>query len=391
MKILYKNRRFSGGAPLSLLEYITKAEQKGHNYLVLGEFYQNEDKYREAGIKNIIDFPMFSMNSFIKNYFIFLKYYKEILKYSPDIIHAITLQNLYFTKVIADVLNIKTIYTVPGQTVPEYFCDLMKGEEILVFSDENKRDLIEQGFLDTDIKVITNRMKFEELQSDNIIKPSSIKIATLISRLDNDKIKSVNLSIDIVERLYLEGVNIKLNILGDGEHFVDIKSKAKDLNEKYRTELVLVHGHVSNPKKYIAQSDIVMGKGRGIIEAIYYKRVCIVINENNQFKIVAKDNINKLKEFNFSGRNFEESDKIDELKASIETQSFSDLEYMRKYIDNNYNSKFLDQAIDNLYTKAKKTNGKSSMWFPLAFLKLTKGYLNIIYTVYKFKKGVNNE
>ena len=77
MKILIKNRRFHGGAAISILEYV-KLLKDDYEIVVIGDRGKVLESYEKLGIQTAI-MPKFAYKSLILNFILIMKLSKVIL------------------------------------------------------------------------------------------------------------------------------------------------------------------------------------------------------------------------------------------------------------------------------------------------------------------------
>ena len=350
MKILIKNRRFHGGAAISILEYV-KLLKDDYEIVVIGDRGKVLESYEKLGIQTAI-MPKFAYKSLILNFILIMKLSKVILIEKPNVIIANTFENCIFCSVIQKILNINVINIVPGGYLSNFHLKLLNSlkhspSPFIVFSEENRSQLQNAGIQDDKIHVITNRFNFlskEDLKLKNGDSPQPIGKSInllLISRLDREKINSVIHVINTFSYLYNQCKDIQLHIAGDGEFLEDVRNKADEINRSVGKNIIFVLGYVHNVQQYIINSHIVFGKGRSIIEAMYYKKIAIVVNENFEMSICRANNMNELYVYNFSGRNLKQADDASELLKIIkDIQSGKELninvEEIKKFIIDKY-------------------------------------------------------
>lgn len=81
--------------------------------------------------------------------------------------------------------------------------------------------------------------------------------------------KNQQFLVDIVKELKEKGVEVKLDLFGEGEHFEKVKAKAKANN---LSKNIFFHGNVKNVEDYIKQSDI-------YVHSAYYEPFGLVLIE----------------------------------------------------------------------------------------------------------------
>ncbi len=140
MKILINTGHFNGGAPLSILEYAKIAQNNGHEVKAVGEYATSQVKYERLGIPTY-NVPYFSPKRVFKNVIGLWTYSRIVNKEQPDIIHA-TSYGIVPSKFMSKLYGIPIMYSIAGgKTTGSIFDD----EKLIVYSEENKSDLIKHG------------------------------------------------------------------------------------------------------------------------------------------------------------------------------------------------------------------------------------------------------
>ncbi|CAM4280347.1 glycosyltransferase [Paenibacillus tarimensis] len=344
MKILLKNRRFAGGAALSLLEYGLLFKASNHEVFAVGLYNNLQSRYSEQDI-DTYDLPFFEKDRPLGNLRTARRYYKLVKQHRPDVIVSISVCNAIFHRAIEKWFGIPVIYIVPGGIVPHMFTKYMKNERLIVFSEENKEALIQDGYREADVSLITNRLTFEpksghEDEIYTAFTPGEPVELLVISRLDEEKINSVLYIMRCVEAMLERVPGIRLTIVGDGECMDQVQAQAARMNSG--REAVHVAGFRNNVKDYIRRAHIVFGKGRSVIEPIYYHRISFVVSESDEMWLCTADTIPSLQQTNFTGRgvgNPDSPDVLENLIRSIQTRTLQ-TEFLHA------NSAYMEQTYD---------------------------------------------
>lgn len=391
MKILVNTGYFNGGAPLSILEYAKIAKKNGYDVIAVGEYATSQKKYNENGIRTY-DVPYFIIKSVRKSLMGLVILNRLIKQERPDLIHA-TSYGIIPSKFMAKIHGLPILYSVPGGKVTSHIFDK---EDLIVYSLENKEDLILSGYEESKIKVISNRMSISNASvvSCSIYdKPREEIKLLMISRLDVGVIRSVLHVMDLVTEVSNGHTKIRLDIIGDGELIEVVSEKAININKTKGENIINVHGYVDNTSDYIADSHIVLGKGRSIIEAMLLNRISFVVGEDNSMALCAPNTIENLYKYNFSGRNIvsnytleEFFNVINEVKEGKVDQRI--IQETNIIIDRLYNIKHAEDRIAKIY------DNKIESWEVIqkdrkgAFMFLFRYYKSKILSLEKWKSKV---
>ncbi|WP_022793458.1 glycosyltransferase family 4 protein [Marinococcus halotolerans] len=384
MKLLLKNGRFSGGASFSLLEYAKLGRRMGHEVTVHGEFTDGTEKYRDAGVDQLFDIDKFESRKPLKNLRLLKHFLHRIQTEKPDVIIAITEMNVYFTRFITMWTGTPALYLIPGSSVFPQFSVIMKRDEVIVFSEENKQDLLKYHFPVEQIHVFPHRLDFTyypEPDFGTLPKQEKKLNLLLISRLDYDKIHSVyNVFNTALELSRSTSREVTLTIAGEGKNELEVRQKAEEWQNAYGLSVHIL-GHVPNVHEQIPDYDMVAGKGRSIIDGLYLGKPGIVVNESYQFKLVTEDNIQELAAYNFAGRNIESSTDYDELleylRVDAETRS-----RIRDYVVQNYDINAVSPQIEAMINERAESR-KQPSWLQKARALLFLAKMN--YYVFKLE------
>lgn len=362
MKILINLGRFNGGAPLSILEYAKIAKKNGYDVLAIGQYKSVENRYEKANIKTY-DVPYFSTSRLIGNLKSLICLARIIKTEKPNLIHA-TSYGIIPSKFMGLFYGIPVMYSIAGGQITgkTHFDE----DDLIVYSEENKIDLLNKGYLDKQIRVISNRLSINISDKNNFDSYDSVDELKLllISRLDAGVIKSVINIIELTNDFVSLFPQITLDIIGDGDLRENIVEKAKFINEKYNRKVIQVHGFVDKPVEYIEKSHIVFGKGRSIIEAILNNRISFIIGEDNTLSLCTLDTIENLYKYNFSGRNINRrysSHEIVDIMHTIRGRKIDKekLLMVSRKVDELYNISHVEDKIIGLYEEKVVLNKKS--------------------------------
>jgi len=395
LKVLVKMGRFSGGAPLSALEYIKILKKYGYDISV--EAVRHNEEIEKKFINEGIPIKFTENLDIITRKFQFatLKEYlletrENILMNKIDLIISVGDGRLvYFLSHLSTTLKKKYIGVIAGgNSKVVQNSKHWKADKIVCFSGENKADIIKEGFPKEKILVLSNRISVEKdptylehYEEINQVKPLNF---LLTSRIDNNKINSIKSTIDLVKKLNENQLNVVLKIAGDGEKFREIKNIAETVNSEIGQEIIILLGHISEMREYFLEAHVVLGKGRSVIEPIMMNRIGIIINEESKFSLYNSESAENLYYFNFSGRNIsrESSEKhIFELVRNLQMKKIDLKKYFESnnYIIKRYHSDYLEENFINILNEVtvRKSNN-----FNVKKLKFEQFLLNFYISKY---------
>ena len=177
-----------------------------------------------------------------------------------------------------------------------------------------------------------NQNNLKNNNDNNYLINGKFKAFLLITRISNEKLTSIKNAIDFYIS-YCDKTNIidaQLNILGDGDKINEVKDYINKINKKQYSIIFL--GKSNDVTKYIKQSDIVLGLGRCILEAIVLRKLAIIAAYNGSVVLVKPNNIDIASKNNFDGKNFNISfyDLLIEELIKLNNNTINDI------VDNNY-------------------------------------------------------
>jgi glycosyltransferase involved in cell wall biosynthesis len=393
MKILYNVGKFSGGAPLSMLQYMKIMRAESNEIIVTGEFFNNQKYFIDNNFE-VINCPNFSTSNPFKNIYATYKLIRIVNTVKPEFIHA-TSYGIVPSKFVGLFFGIPVLVSIAGGKVSR--STLLLNNHLIVYSYENKFDLAQIGY-DTDkIEVISNRIEFDnELACTNIyLKKTDTVKCLLISRLDFDLFESIKDLFQIIDSLLFIECKVHLTIMGDGTFKDELEKIASEINRKYDDEIIKFKGYIINPNQYIKDFHVVFGRGRSIIEAIANTRVSIILGDQGNLSVCNKDTFENLYFFNFSGRCIEKPidlNMIYEIMNRIKNANFDyyylddiKVRIMELYDINNAKSRILEyyEIFKRLSEQEKKNRKFSAIKFYFKY------QLSILINKDKWKKLIN--
>jgi len=182
-----------------------------------------------------------------------------------------------------------------------------------------------------------------------------------VSRLSSDKLDAITSVIGSAPKIAQEFPNVQILIVGSGPHLEHISKLASKINNKLKKKVIIVIGPVKNMAKTMNLADIVIGVARVAVEAMACRKPVIVSGGvvghlgGNFGGIVTKQNINELKDYNFSGRNSPErvtSNRIAEavirlLADDKYRRSLGD--FGRRFVEREYDIQKIVRQIEDVY------------------------------------------
>lgn len=239
------------------------------------------------------------------NFLGFRKGLKQVLAdYRPDAVHCFDIA-AYSTFTLFIGHNEYPIFLNKcGGPSPRYYYPLV--QNLILFSEENNRWFIDQPkFKNSNIVVIPNRVNPRLLQF-NHNKPFPKKDAfcfVRIARIGTAYKKSIEDSIRLIQKLYQDGLNVHLYIIGtiqDEEIARQTQNKIKNLPVTVITD----PKYTAKASDMLYLADAVIATGRGAMEASFLAKPILTPAKNSKLPIlVGQDNFKGFFDTNFSQRN----------------------------------------------------------------------------------------
>jgi glycosyltransferase involved in cell wall biosynthesis len=191
--------------------------------------------------------------------------------------------------------------------------------KIIAVSPEIKWRLISYGVDGSKIIVIPNMVDMGQYHlCRNTRRTHTSYTIVHISRLDTSKIDTVKILLEATPMIFQEFPNAQIVIVGNGPKFLEISKLAQHVNEILSKNVVVITGYVENVDDIVKSSTVIIGVGRVAMEAMAHGKPVIVASASKNGVvtggIVTKENVEYIKKYNFTGRNYRE--KMDPPKMS---------------------------------------------------------------------------
>lgn len=369
LKIFAKVRAFSGGAPISFLEYLKILQKNGYSILVGAECTNNgiEEKYRSNKL-DIVDIKALNKTGLIGKISTLLKCYNLIIESDIQGFMVTTGVDIFFFSYIAELLDKPIIINVAGGKITEkyHFVSKWGNHRLICYSKENYNDLIKIGYEKEKISVITNRITLNNIENANLYRnlraDSQINIS-IISRIDTSKINSIHSVIELTKFLVENGKNIKLRIAGDGPLRNNLRIEINEINKQFGENIIELLGFIDKPERLISESHIVFGKGRSVIEAVMMNRVGVVVNEDSTMAICNKESFENLLTYNFSGRNMVTKSSFEDIICLVDemrngTFDVSNYEKVVEQTRLKYSAEYLERKFKPIFNSELISNSE---------------------------------
>lgn len=302
----------------------------------------------------------------IKTYFSVLKLIKEL---KPDVLHSFDSRAYFWVRLLSKKTKIPSILTRCGGKVPlDYF---PYAPQLVLYSKENLHYFRSKKKLkETDIYFIPNRV-FSFLTNQDKI--NNIKqlyglnayefVFLRITRIGKTYSSSTHQLINLVKQLRVDGHNVCLLLVGKVED-VSIKNYLVAIADN----VIIIDNpfYTVNAKEIIEVADIVLGTGRGFMEAASKGSVMLAPCKNRKYPIVVNNNnFERIFHYNFSERYDEKAltnekiyEEIQELLKSKKKRDAHRLFIKKKY-ETSFNLMAAIPTYNQIYRKSRCCRDKN--------------------------------
>lgn len=292
---LYYNAEL-GGLHDNVFATAIEAKKRGHNVFVSCRAGAFNEKLSSHGIRTITidqDKKIDSINKII-----------DVMGDKIDLIHAHPGNSRIIAMRLHRQFDIPVIFHVHGAWLDGIDTFIEEVECVFAVSESSKKKVIElcKGY-EHKVHVIPNYSDYEYVEKKIFKRDNTQNVISLITRLDSDKKLILDEFLKIIPILNNSNLAIKINIIGEGslrEGFIN------HLNENITNSSVMVDyiGWIDDEnelKKYIVNSDIVVGPGRVAIDSFTLGTPVIVVGSQNYQGIINKINWQTFISNNFGG------------------------------------------------------------------------------------------
>ncbi len=232
-----------------------------------------------------------------------------------DIIHAHDFTS--FSSSFAAALRMRKgiIFTKPGGPANNLFPP--RTVDAILYSEELMEGMVTQYNLDPDnIYLIRARIDTDSYKPEQVTAafmqqyklPQAGRKIVMATRLEDNKKPWIDMMLNFAERLAEKDEPTHIVIAGEGKLLEEMKSNPSSMDKNNLVGRIV---HFIGPLFTIRElnqlynyADVVVGNGRGILEAMACGKPVIILGEQEEAELVNADNINAVAYFNFSGRHF---------------------------------------------------------------------------------------
>lgn len=370
MRILLVTMKMDiGGAETHILELAKELKRRGNEVFVASNGGTYVKELNDYGIEHIYA-PLHNKHFFnmIKSYHILRKTIKEK---SIDLVHSHTRISSFICGKLHKRMRFPFVTSAHWTFKVTPLLKKMTnwGENVIAVSNDIKEYLIKNyGIKEENIIVTVNGIdtekfsketKYDEIIEEFKLNKDSRKIV-YISRLDDSRALVARQLIDIATDLNKNIENLEIIIVGGGDVFEELKTKAEKVNELVGRKLITMTGARSDINKFATMGEIFIGVSRAALEAMACERPVIVAGNEGYLGIFEEGKLQTAIETNFCCRGLQMSNndllKEDVLKlmndSSEAKQKFG--EFGRKVVIENYSVGKMTDDCQTVYEKTLK-------------------------------------
>lgn len=298
-----------------------------------------------------------------------------------EIIHCYDTESLIYGIRFSRIFKKPLIFTKCGGKNPSGFFPFV--QNIILFSEENKNYFLHQKkFSNSNISVIPNRVNYikpdpERIKSlHNKINYQNEIIILCIARFGYVYKQAHEQTINLANYLRSKNIKCKAVLIGYPEDLNVVNSIKESCSEN--DSVITEKYFCNNANELIQIADIVVGQGRSIMEAAYFRKVLCIPHQSDELPILVNhSNFKIFIDHNMTSRGYKKKNNINDcIINAIEDSSYN--EFSKNLFIENFDINRINKKYINIYNSVKyKFNFKE--FIDLNLLKLNKSlkYINL--------------
>lgn len=283
-----------------------------------------------------------------------------VIKGKFDIIHAMDYKSLYPSFIAASILGKPFIFTKAGGTVPSY--RIPPCESVIVFSKELLNGMRKKHTnIVNELTLNKARIDTDQFFPDNtIITHKKALHIFMAMRLEEGKRPWLTAVIEGVKQLIDENIDFRFLLAGDGALRYEVEKQMYEINKLQGEGSMQMLGAITSQEEMRTQynaANIVVGHGRGILEAMACQRPVICLGEQGGVTLVEPSTVEMISEYNFSGRHIKFYPETSNRFSCVIKMLYSNpakmndlAEFYKQYISEEYSAKIGAQKLSQIYT-----------------------------------------
>lgn len=354
-----------GGAETHILELAKELKRRGNEIFVASNGGKYVEELQKDGIEHIWA-PLHNKNpkNMIKSYKI-LK--RVIIEKKIDLVHSHTRISSFICGILKSKLDFPFVTTAHWtfKVTPVFKLMSNWGENVIAVSEDIKEYLIKNYKINPEnIFVTVNGIdtdKFsKDTKYDDIVKEFSMNENSnrivYISRMDESRALVAKHLVNIAEKLNDKIENLEIVIVGGGDVFEEINSKAININEKLGKRLIIMTNARTDINKFAVAGDICVGVSRAALEMMACEKPIIIAGNEGYIGIFDETKLEKAIETNFCCRGLEMSNEellYNDILKLVNTENKAEMgKYNREVVKKYYS---IEKMVNDCECAYKKT------------------------------------
>jgi len=384
----------TGGGFKSALAMVKCLQVAGHQVIVLASsgLEKTIKEFTDAGAEFIIvhelgkrsPFPITAGQKKIK---------QIAVERNVDIIHSMEFLGIGRTYPVAISLNKGFVFTEAGGNFKHHVPP--KKIDTVLFSAEQMQTYTKAYRLQDDnlhlirARIDTDLYKPQRVTPEFVEKfdlPQGRRVVGMAIRLEPQKSAWIKTIQQTAEIFCEKKINASIIVAGEGALLNDLKRMADRINANAEHAQVLKFIGPIFERKDITQfynyADVIVGNGRGILEAMACRKPVAILGEKGQGALVTAENVEDVAFYNFSGRHFryckQPTETLEQQLASLLDDSdkqndlgqFS-LGYIKEFMDAEIGvQRLLEVYLRSLENKNSKTTDFAAWYLKAVYYKM---------------------
>lgn len=303
-----------GGAETHIIELSKTLKRRGIEITVASNGGAYEAELAEAGIRHV-KIPFHSKNpSCMLRAYKLLK--KLIFEEQFDIVHAHARIPAFLCALLHSKYHFRFVTTAHWVFNAKFPYNLLTrwGERSLAVSDDIKKYLIDNYGTNADnIRVTINGIDLDKFSKDTDFSDIAEEFSlsedktriVYVSRMDEDRSFAAHKLIEVAEDIDREIENLEIVIVGGGNDYASVLSKAEEINKKLGKRLIITTGSRTDINKFTASGDMFIGVSRAALEAMACEKPSIIAGNEGYIGIFDEDKLQISIDTNFCCRGCE--------------------------------------------------------------------------------------
>jgi len=361
-----------GGHIKSALSFAKYLKRKEHcEVAVLSPDGPYKSKFTQQGVPVYVCDPI--ARKFPWNLSALPSLFSTRKRFEYTIIHAQDPQALRPAYLASRILPVAFVYTEAGGPGTKIY--LPRDCPVVMYSKELESYFAQFEYLTGSLSVIQQRIDMEQAfpsaRREPLGAPSSDKGSGgsyfkifMAMRFESQKRNWLDNMFGSVKNVLMADDSIVFTIAGDGRYLDYYRAVGREINEELERDGVHFAGAVYEDQAMVMQykkSDLVVGHGRGVMEAMACGKPVVVLGRAGKATLVTEENVGLVSHHNFSGRHIdaqpETGERIETLisRCRHNRALLASLgEHNRHFIQSQYNAEKGAQLLSQLYGRTPR-------------------------------------